>query len=358
MGLISPGVGWAMNGLVLYRTVDDGVHWSNITPSATYGPIGSIYAIDFLDADHAWVALSLASNPLVIFRTVDGGRSWTPTFSDPCETVSLVRAPPCGSPVSIDFLTPDHGWALFSKPRSRGTLLETNDGGRTWKVVSRTAFSGALHFVDPNVGWAVSDPSDFIGEQPSTPGGTLYRTADGGRTWALVAAPSGEAIGSLPLAVGAPQILGRDELVVARIVLKPGPTHPRSIVVYSSHDGSVTWAAHDAPSVIPVRFTDSGNYRFSAATASDWTLLVGSRLYATHDAGLHWATLTPTKGRLVDVAFTTPSRGWLIAAAAPQPCPDAPGNGCASNVLYRTTDGGRTWRPNSPVIGITADRLP
>jgi photosystem II stability/assembly factor-like uncharacterized protein len=357
MGLISPGVGWALNGYALYRTVDDGAHWSIITPPGTYDPIAHIYALDFLDADHAWAAVSLNSQPLRILRTADGGRLWTPILPNVCGTVLFVTALPCGSPVSIDFVDPQHGWALFSKPRSRGTLLATNDGGRTWTIVSRTPFSGALHFVDRDRGWAVTDPTDFFGiGPPGKPGGALYRTGDAGKTWQVVALPTAEAIGSLPLAVGAPQFLGHDDVVAARLVLKPA--NQRTIVVYSSHNSGATWTAHDAPSVIGVRFSDLDSYRFSAATASDWTLLVRSHLYATHDAGEHWTMLTPTTGRLVDVDFTTPSSGWLIAVAIAHACPDSPADRCTNFVLFRTTDGGTTWRPNSPTIGVTAERLP
>jgi len=32
IGVISPGVGWALNGLALYRTIDDTATWTNMTP--------------------------------------------------------------------------------------------------------------------------------------------------------------------------------------------------------------------------------------------------------------------------------------------------------------------------------------
>ena len=355
MGLIAPGVGWALNGYALYRTVDDGAHWSNITPPGTVDPIAHIYALDFLDADHAWAAVAINSQPLRIFRTGDGGRSWRPNLPNVCGTTSLSRALPCGSPISIDFVDSLHGWSLFSVPRSRGTLLETRDGGITWRVASRTPFSGRLHFVDASNGWAVSDPSDFqVAGVPSKPGGAVYHTADGGKTWKLVIVPTPEAIGSLPLAIGAPQFLGREGIVATRLLLQP--SGPRLLVVYRSLDLGTTWTMQHTPSTIHVRFTETAGYRFSAPTASDWVLLAGTKLYVTHDGGRHWTTREPTVGRPVDVDFTTPSRGWLLAMTPS--CTKNTSGPCVNSVLFRTHDGGATWQPLSPAIGITADRLP
>ena len=39
------------------------------------------------------------------------------------------------------------------------------------------------------------------------------------KTWHVVTPPTSEAIGSLPLAIGAPQFFGRDQVVAARLNL-------------------------------------------------------------------------------------------------------------------------------------------
>jgi photosystem II stability/assembly factor-like uncharacterized protein len=344
MGLISPGVGWALNGLALYRTVDDGAHWSDITPPGTYDPIAHIDALDFLDADHAWAAVSRNSQPLTIYRTVDGGRSWQPLIPDVCGSAPTSTGEPCGAPAAIDFIDRAHGWAVLSPRGVKGTLLATRDGGNRWKVVGDTPFAGTLHFVDPDDGWGVSSASDRA----------LYRTNDGGKTWRVVTLPAGTAKASTPSTISAPQFFGRDDVVTAGLTV--GPSEPPRITVYESRDGGSTWVTRASPPDVRADAAEVASYRFSAPTSSDWTLLVGPHLSVTHDAGHHWSTLTPTQGRLDEVDFASRSSAWLLALA--HTCTTPPVESCTNELLLRTTDGGATWQPGSPKIGITAGRLP
>lgn len=88
--------------------------------------------------------------------------------------------------ISVDFVDAAHGWAV-----GPAGLLATDDGGGCW--TRRSAPSPplhAVHFVDPNVGWAVAGTSQPVFPVPND-GGILERTADGGRTWARQAAPDG-----------------------------------------------------------------------------------------------------------------------------------------------------------------------
>lgn len=60
----------------------------------------------------------------------------------------------------------------------------------------------------------------------------------------------------------------------------------------------------------------------------------------TDDGGRHWTDLSTTPLRLVELAFTSPSQGWLLALR----CGDANQAGpCAAHVLV-TADSGHTWR--------------
>src|SRR5262249_58306544 len=86
--------------------------------------------------------------------TNDGGRTWHWTIPRGC----------CGA---VSFLNPKHGW--FLGPRE---VMETTDGGATWKAVAREPFAyGVPTFVDAEHGVAV------VGK------GEVYRTSDGGRRW-------------------------------------------------------------------------------------------------------------------------------------------------------------------------------
>ncbi len=112
--------------------------------------------------------------------------------------------------LSIQFPTPQHGWAVGSG----GTILKTIDGGKKWKRVSSgtTTLLTSVYFMDLSKGWvtgaggwlsrttnggeswsqqpldsqqplyATSFPSSNVGWVVGG-GGTIFSTADGGRHW-------------------------------------------------------------------------------------------------------------------------------------------------------------------------------
>jgi len=97
-GLVSPRMGWAMNGLGAWLTLDGGAHWRTITPShvSSMGdPVARIIQIEFADARHGWISATDvrgATGSLrhgEIDRTTDGGRTWntvTPPSCAPART--------------------------------------------------------------------------------------------------------------------------------------------------------------------------------------------------------------------------------------------------------------------------------
>ncbi len=128
-----------------------------------------------------------------LLRTSDGGKTWHPllwTFTNasaPSPTAPAVPSCCTMDPVyerqaAREPLTgwPDrtHGWAVVGT-----NLFWTADGGKTWDSGSALPASGTIQFLDPQRGWLVasgsSDPvSDVYTRMP------VYRTADGGKTWA------------------------------------------------------------------------------------------------------------------------------------------------------------------------------
>ncbi len=340
MGVIAPGAGWALNGLALYRTVDDTAHWINMTPPGVTNAIAHIRAVDFLDGHHAWLAVALDNQPLTIDRTTDGGRSWDAIRPHGCGANVTGTAASCGTPVAIDFIDRTRGWAVFSSNDTSGTLLATHDAGTTWSVVGPTPFVGGVHFTDASTAWG----SGFHG--------SLYRTSDGAKTWHAVTVPA-DATDATVLPIGDAQFFGRDGVVATRLTLRR--SRPPTLAVYSSRDGGASWTAQAAPVDPGVNVVNDTDYRFSAASASDWALLFGTRLWLTHDAGRSWARFEPTTGLLAEIHLTSASSAWLLAPAAA--C-TTPVDGCANTLLLHTTDGGRVWRSGSPALGITAGRLP
>ena len=187
----------------------------------------------------------------------------------------------------------------------------------------------------------------MIGPSQSVPvgGGILYRTRDGGRHWHRVELAPPPAFRGQPSTAGVPSFFSlRDGVVPVRFRDRSRAQH---LVVYVTHDGGANWSPHSAPPAADLRAQSWGfpeALPFSAATPKDWFVLVGQRLYATHDAARTWTvtdTVAPPAPRVWDVSFTSPSDGWAIFAITDV----GPSAGAA---LVRTEDGGRSWTALTP----------
>lgn len=183
---------------------------------------------------------------------------------------------------SIQMCSETTGWAA-----TNSDVLRTTDGGGTWRVVTpsvdRSKSLGVLEdFIDANQAWVA------FGQRAETKVLALvFHTTDGGQTWRQT---------EIPLA---------------------------------SDDRALCWGA--------LTFTDERH---------GWLIAVNSQhnspaeLYATTDGGAAWSQIAstddahlPCGGR---ISFRDPTTGWMVGNLG--------GNGSSPSILYRTQDGGRTWR--------------
>lgn len=103
-----------------------------------------------------------------IFTTTDGGATWTERYRDSLAIFNLY------------FANHDHGWATTGS-----NVLHTTDAGATWMKhplppLGAGGFIGKLLFIDEENGWI--SINQYTG---TTQSGQLYKTGDGGATWAL-----------------------------------------------------------------------------------------------------------------------------------------------------------------------------
>ena len=233
----------------------------------------------------------------------------------------------CGASADLTFLDADHGWGIgYDGSVNSGTLYATSDGGHTWTALGPAPFIGPIGFVDRNDGWGVSEPSGYGGTSgvPTVPGGTLYRTADGGRTWQTVQLPAINGASPVTAFAGVPQFFGEDGVVVAWLQAHASGSRDQ-IAVYTTHDGGATWVGQLAPSDSTLerygettahgRNLTAPNFPFSASSPTDWMLFLGPNLYTTTDAGQHWQTLTPSPaiGMVQQVNATSATSAWALA---------------------------------------------
>lgn len=151
---------------VLLKTTDAGSTWTALTPTIT-GMIWDMTTVPNSDGKVMW---AVGENGALLSST-DAGATWVPNPS-PSPNSFLF---------SIQCLDEDHIFiAGASLSTLKSVLIRSKDGGTTWLTNSTNApILDMVMFANPNVGYAVGNNSSF------TDGG-IWKTTDGGATWASV----------------------------------------------------------------------------------------------------------------------------------------------------------------------------
>jgi photosystem II stability/assembly factor-like uncharacterized protein len=228
----------------VWKTTDCGALWQPVSDGKIEtGSIGAI-AVAESNPDIVWVgtgSAAIRSNVIIgrgVYKSTDAGRTWAPSgMRDGGQIGSVVIHP----------ANPDIVWVAvmgspFGPTDTRGVYKTTN-GGKTW---IRTLFVNretgarvvAINPSNPDEVYAGMYRAfrkgwDIISGGPASEGG-LYKSADGGMTWAK-------------LSTGLPQrLIGKIDIDVARsrpstvyaMVEAPGPEGG----LYRSDDSGATWA--------------------------------------------------------------------------------------------------------------------
>ncbi|MFD6184726.1 WD40/YVTN/BNR-like repeat-containing protein [Streptomyces goshikiensis] len=268
----------------------------------------------------AWVAGSKGT----VLRTVDGGRSWRDVSPPGAVAEGLELR-------DIEAFDARRAVALSIGEGEASRVLRTEDGGATWKEAFRNpdprAFYDCLTFFDSRHGLAMSDPVDGKFR--------ILSTDDGGRSWEVLPATGmpdalpGEAgfaaSGQCLVSAGSRDVwLATGGGVVSRVL--------------HSADRGRTWKV--AESVIPAG--DPARGVFALAFRDRTTGLAVGGDYRTGQASPRAAAVSSDAGRTWRPA-TTPPPGYRSGAAW-----HPYGRGAALAVgptgTDVTVDGGRTWR--------------
>ncbi|MEK6322970.1 MAG: YCF48-related protein [Acidobacteriota bacterium] len=257
----------------------------------------------------------------VILRTTDGGQHWTDT---PIE-LPRIQIPTLNS---IHFISPDVGWAVGVDSGADGVVLKTTDGGSSWTAtrIGHKEVPTTVFFVDANNGWiggATPPPGDDEGiGGPSA----LLATTDGGNTW--------QSRYNVPISIY--RVFFVDKM--------NGWASGSKGVIYNTADGGLTWNTQrteiemgDGPldlagdgvkqfAISGLQFIDK-DHGFAAASATEGE---AGRMLVTSNGGVAWRRQWILPGAGVrDVFFLNPNEGWALTDKGPY-------------VNY-TVDGGRSW---------------
>jgi photosystem II stability/assembly factor-like uncharacterized protein len=287
---VDPSTGYLVmrDGNVL-RTTDGGQTFSRQTaipgtPASTGG--GSAIPADamFASADAGVVFLSGTNTA---YRTTDAGISWTPEPD--------VEA---GSVERLKVLSPTVAYAF-----GRDTLLQTTDGGQTWK---RRGAGNERHIT------GVSCATESVCLMTTATGGRLLRTENGGGTAEEITAAS-------------------------QALFAAGFASPTRAV--AAGNGGATVVSDDAGrNYVPVGGDIGGSFQFGLRLGPGpgiaYALGARGQLARTVDDGITWRAINvATSADLQDTAFRTVDVGYAL---------DQRGG------LFRTTNGGASWSTLDP----------
>jgi photosystem II stability/assembly factor-like uncharacterized protein len=280
--------------------------------------------------------LSAPSNDVVwalvngesLYRSVDRGTTW--------ERRPVLPSLDGLHPAEISFVNDMEGWLAIPTgtqcQQVRVILWRTTDAGTTWQMISSVDLSSGhcargLSFVDATHGF-------FGSWDPDNPP-VIYRTANGGRTWALSkplqdpppinASPSRFA--NRPLRAGWVRASGTTLLVSASGVTWISPEY-----AFRSNDGGATWTyVGTGPNLgNPIAFVTVSRW-LQLARPSGGNGLPGEPMETT-DGGASWhsyeSDYLDTGGP--EIIFSDSLVGYT---SCPTDCAD----------LKRTVDGGVHW---------------
>ena len=332
------------NPLSVFRTTDDGAHWTDGTPTGSHASNdGLVDGFSARDDRNAVLAISTGANTETLLHTTDGGATWTTAIAGAYESQYF------------SFVTAQQGWVEASLGAAAGSeavdILRTRDGGAHWDVMSR---SPSLDAQDPGTTGALDEGCDktgigFVDDNTgfatgicNSPGYYFYATHDAGRTWKPQTLPTPPGIAPtnadpslyweaelLPPVFDGPNGAG----ILISTVVTNNTTATHHDYVYRTRDRGAHWSLADPPlrDATWARVVDANNWWAGNATT----------LTHTSDAGAHWTTI-PNTGLdlgiapgLSDLQFPTAANGWALV-------------GDRSTGVLRllsTDDGGRTWRP-------------
>ena len=241
----------------------------------------------------------------------------------------------------------------FYSGASGGGVWKTTDYGVTWRPISdgffETGSIGAIEVSESNPDVIyVGTGSDGI-RSNVIQGKGVYRSNDGGKTWALLGLRDVGQISDVRVDPSNPE-----RVFVAAQGIAWAPNAQRG--VYRSVDGGKSWKkvlfVSDAigPSAV-VMNPENPNELYAAmwlGQRKPWTIVSGSEakggagIYKTTDGGETWVKLTSGLpagliGKIdLDISRSTPTRVYALI--------EAPGD---ERALYRTDDAGATWTRQS-----------
>jgi photosystem II stability/assembly factor-like uncharacterized protein len=310
----------------VWKTLDGGANWAPLFDKETISSIGAI-AVAPSDHNVVYVGTGEAavrgnvSYGTGVYKSVDAGKTWKNIGLKDTRYIGALIVDPKNADIVI-VAALGH---IFGPNQERG-IFRTTDGGKTWaKVLSKDQETGGIDVVfDPNNSNIVFAALWQARRQPwffssGGPGSGLYRSEDGGATWKRLEGhglPEG-ILGRIGVSVS-----GADSnRIYAMIEAKEGG-------LYRSEDGGMKWA----------RVNEDGRFRqrawyfskvYADPKAPDTVYVLNTGLFRSVDGGKSFTLLPARHGD---------HHGLWIDPQNPQRIANTNDGGASIS-----SDGGKTW---------------
>jgi photosystem II stability/assembly factor-like uncharacterized protein len=273
----------------------------------------------------------------------------------------------------------EHLYTIYAASRSGG-LWKTSNNGITWDAISDSVNAAAVGAVavapsNSQIVWMGTGANDIA--RSSYSGIGVFKSTDAGKTWSAPMLPDSHHIGRIVIHPTNPDIV-----YVAAIGHLFSKNAERG--VFKTIDGGKTWKKtlfiNDGVGAVDLVINKKTPATLYAAMYDKerfpWQIIESgpeSGLFRSDDGGEKWTKLTgglPTGkiGRIgVDIYQKNPLILYALlenqnprgGAATPGTSATSPlAQGIIGNELYRTDDGGRTWRNVSPGTNVAGGKAP
>lgn len=279
-----------------------------------------------------WIAASLLGVALAGI-----GRADVPQAAPAPAWQTLTTEAYRGKRDDISFADAQHGWY----GTGAGDLFATVDGGASWrKVASKPGtFVRAVAFVDARTGYIGNVGTGYYpGVSDTVP---LYRTDDGGASWAPVPLGGATVGGICAIDVLRTSRIFQGQLVPRTIITAAGRVGGPAGMIRSTDSGA-TWRVTDMSRwtgmILDVHFVTE-QLGFVAASSGSDVATTNAQILMTRDGGTTWQQVyRSARPRELIWKMSWPSAriGYGTVQSYDQANPH--------KLVIKTTDGGRTWR--------------
>jgi photosystem II stability/assembly factor-like uncharacterized protein len=275
----------------------------------------------------------------------------------------------------------DRLYTIYAGVRSGG-LWKTSNNGITWEPVTDSmgtiASVGAVAVApsNPMIVWVGG--GDQANARSSMSGDGVFKSSDGGKTWKAMGLPDSHHIARIVVHPKNPDIV-----YVAAMGHLFSKNAERG--VFRTRDGGVTWKKvlyiHDGVGAIDLVINEkTPNQLFAAMYEKErlpWQIVESgplSGIYRSNDGGDRWTRLTNGLpggkiGRIgLDIYQRNPRILYALlenqnlkpnaAATGPVNSTSPLAQGIYGNELYRTDDGGKSWRKVSGDVNVAGGKAP